>query len=277
MAGDIDCTTPAQKPSVFSIPRPVTSAFLSKQKKLGSMPRYSRCWLINGRIVVKTGRGVHRSEAETLLLLRSRGLQVPEVFDHYPDPATGNYVIVMEYIEGIPLDQAVDFYDQADKLSIISQLHQFVATMRAEMRHKNFIGSVDATGVKDHLFVPGLAGPFDSERDFVKGLAESLEARAEGSWIKLIMVLLGQLPDHGDHSVLTHGDLNARNILVRGSKIVAILDWDQAGYYPEHWESVKSCFWNLDLDFFHKAIVEEVLQAYPLELSVMLHARDIVW
>ena len=268
---------PNHKALVSGLPRPVTAAFLSNQTKLGPMPRYSSCWLVDNRFVVKTGKGVTRSEAETLRLLREKGLQVPEVIDHYADPATGNHVIVMEYIEGRSLDQAIDSYGPEEKKSIISQLQRFITTMRQELRTTKFIGSVDSTDVKDLLFVPALSGPFDSEKEFVDGLAGSLEARAEGSWIKLVTVLLNHLPDHGSNFVLTHGDINPRNILVRGSQIVAILDWGQAGYYPEYWESVKSCFWDLDLEFFHKAIVEEVLRPYPLELSVLLHARDIVW
>lgn len=274
MAGD---STPSCKHLVPGLPRPVTTAFLSTQKKLGPMPDYSRCWLVNDKVVVKTGRGVRKSEAETLRLLKDRGLQVPEVFDDYVNPETGDHVIVMEYIEGAPLDQVIDSFGPEEKKALISQLQRFTTTMRQQLSTSKFIGSVDKTDVKDLLFVQGRAGPFDSERAFVNGLVESLHARAEGSWIQLVAVLLGHLPDHGEEFVMTHGDLNTRNILVRGSEIVAILDWSQAGYYPEHWESVKSCFWDLDLDFFHKAVVEEVLRPYPLELSVMLHARDIVW
>lgn len=33
--------------------------------------------------------------------------------------------------------------------------------------------------------------------------------------------------------VLTHGDLSPRNIMVDGSRITGILDWDNAGFYPE--------------------------------------------
>ncbi|KAN0123120.1 kinase-like protein [Russula decolorans] len=35
---------------------------------------------------------------------------------------------------------------------------------------------------------------------------------------------------------LTHGDLLPHNILVKGSKITGIFDWETAGYYPEFWE-----------------------------------------
>ncbi|KAL1865110.1 hypothetical protein VTK73DRAFT_5480 [Phialemonium thermophilum] len=277
MAEDVVTEEGTTMSTLSRLPRPITAAFLAKHRKLGTMPEFSRCWLVSGKLVVKTGRGVRRSEAETLHLLRRTGLPVPRVVDDYAHPETGDHVIIMEYVEGVPLDQMLDAMDGNGKRTVVTQLHHFVQTMRRDLRTSGFIGAVDSTEVKDHLFVAGRSGPFETERDFVNGLVASLEARAEGSWIRLVSVLLNRLPDHGPQFVLTHGDLNARNILVRGSQIVAVLDWGQAGYYPEHWESVKACFWDLDMDFFHKAVVEEVLQYYPLELSVMLHARDIVW
>ena len=44
--------------------------------------------------------------------------------------------------------------------------------------------------------------------------------------------------------VFTHGDLHPGNILVSqeedGSwKIVAIIDWENSGFYPAYWESIK--------------------------------------
>jgi aminoglycoside phosphotransferase len=37
-------------------------------------------------------------------------------------------------------------------------------------------------------------------------------------------------------SVLTHGDLSSRNLLVKDGCIVAVIDWDTFGWYPEFWE-----------------------------------------
>lgn len=36
--------------------------------------------------------------------------------------------------------------------------------------------------------------------------------------------------------VLTHGDLNPFNILVRGDKVVGLIDWESSGWYPHYWE-----------------------------------------
>jgi len=38
--------------------------------------------------------------------------------------------------------------------------------------------------------------------------------------------------------VFTQGDLAARNILVREGRIIALLDWEYAGWYPVYWEYV---------------------------------------
>lgn len=51
----------------------------------------------------------------------------------------------------------------------------------------------------------------------------------------------------GHKIVLTHADLNPRNILVqrdrRGSwRVSAIVDWETAAYYPEYWDYTKALF-----------------------------------
>ncbi|KAH7881883.1 hypothetical protein F5I97DRAFT_1914174 [Phlebopus sp. FC_14] len=38
------------------------------------------------------------------------------------------------------------------------------------------------------------------------------------------------------HIYLIHGDLLSHNILVGGSKITAVINWETAGFYPEFWE-----------------------------------------
>jgi len=49
----------------------------------------------------------------------------------------------------------------------------------------------------------------------------------------------------------THGDITRRNILIRVDgedandvSVVAILDWEQAGWRPEYWETAKFMFGN---------------------------------
>lgn len=44
--------------------------------------------------------------------------------------------------------------------------------------------------------------------------------------------------DHG--IVFSHGDFAPRNIMVKDDRVVGLLDWEYAGWYPEYWDFVKS-------------------------------------
>lgn len=53
------------------------------------------------------------------------------------------------------------------------------------------------------------------------------------------------LPDTG-HICFTHADLTLSNIIISGEldsqRIAGIIDWEQAGWYPEYWEYCKLHF-----------------------------------
>lgn len=50
------------------------------------------------------------------------------------------------------------------------------------------------------------------------------------------------LPDDGN-VYFTHGDLTYTNIIVKGApgsyRLSGVIDWEQAGWYPEYWEYCK--------------------------------------
>ncbi|KAI1498975.1 hypothetical protein F5X99DRAFT_431084 [Biscogniauxia marginata] len=81
--------------------------------------------------------------------------------------------------------------------------------------------------------------------------------------------------------VLTHADLTPEHILVRydgyAIEIVGIVGWGQAGYYPEYYEYVKMNFWDAESRFIGDRVADRVLKPWLPELSVFLHARDIIW
>jgi aminoglycoside phosphotransferase len=43
--------------------------------------------------------------------------------------------------------------------------------------------------------------------------------------------------------VFTHNDLFPRNIMVDGSRVTGVIDWESAGWFPAHWEYCKSTNW----------------------------------
>ena len=48
--------------------------------------------------------------------------------------------------------------------------------------------------------------------------------------------------------IFTHGGIVVRNILVHDGSIVAVLDWEYAGWYPAYWDYVFAlqCLDNID-------------------------------
>lgn len=53
------------------------------------------------------------------------------------------------------------------------------------------------------------------------------------------------LLDDDSSVVLTHGDLHRSNIIVSATSpayVLAIIDWEQSGWYPDYWEYCKTLY-----------------------------------
>ncbi|KAJ3777213.1 kinase-like protein [Lentinula raphanica] len=72
----------------------------------------------------------------------------------------------------------------------------------------------------------------------------------EVSWTTRLerLRLIAQPVHSKDHRItFTHSDMNASNILVKDDHLVAIIDWEFAGWYPEYWEYTQLIMQNLHL------------------------------
>lgn len=107
------------------------------------------------------------------------------------------------------------------------------------------LGSVNRGPVQDTYFSPDYhQGPFFSAREFhdftqfVAAYWLPMEKRPPEPYRDM-------LPDTA-RICLTHGDLNLANILIVRSldetrvTVSGIVDWEQAGWYPEYWEYCKA-------------------------------------
>jgi hypothetical protein len=71
----------------------------------------------------------------------------------------------------------------------------------------------------------------------------------------------------------THGDLHLDNIMISGEPgsrhVASVVDWGQAGWYPEFWEYVcMECFvWNHE--WFEQGWSDRVLKRYPDESEAL--------
>ena len=99
--------------------------------------------------------------------------------------------------------------------------------------------------MRDIMFSDGdayPAGPFDNVAAFNDAFAQ-LSARGGGVVRKSVPELAGL--DDDVPVVFTHADLDLSNTLVSKRddgpiRVVAIIDWHQAGWYPQPWEWLKA-------------------------------------
>ena len=74
------------------------------------------------------------------------------------------------------------------------------------------------------------------EDEFNEWLMRDLDDRYSQELYEMLLTMI-----RVDHKiVLTHGDFHPRNIIVKDMVITGIIDWEFAGWYPEHWEYIKA-------------------------------------
>ncbi|KAM0323031.1 hypothetical protein ACHAQA_009130 [Verticillium albo-atrum] len=234
---------------------------------------------IDPKTIVKSGSSVRLSEAETMRFIRARTtIPVPQVHDAYTDEESGMVRIVMEFIPGENLDTAWDKYTDDEKAHVIAQLRGYMDELR---RIKGtFIGSIDGSWCNDHYFdnEPAGYGPFANEAEFNQGIIKALRAAKPGEdWVGFTCDIFDEVMK-GHEIVMTHNDLDPRNILVRGSEIVALLDWELSGYYPEYWEYCKAMRrpdW--ESGWVRDRALEKVIKPYRMEMTVIWNTNEIIW
>ena len=233
---------------------------------------------VDSKTIVKTGSSVRKSEAEIMRFIRNRtSIPVPEVLNSYMDEKRGKECIVMEFIPGDNLDKAWEGYTDIEIESVVSQLRGYMEQLRSIKG--TFIGSVDGAPCNDQYFdeKPNGYRPFINEEEFNRGIVSALKEAVPEDWSGFTCDIWAEVMT-GHEIVMTHNDFDPRNILVRGSEVVALLDWELSGYYPEYWEYCKALrrpTWHSG--WIRDRALEKVLQPYRKELSVMWNTREIIW
>lgn len=220
--------------------------------------------LTNG-LCVKYGPRVHLSEASTMIFISQHtSIPVPRVICAFTH-STWTY-IVTERIEGHMLSKDWVYRSEDSKAKLLSQLKQYICEMRELQPPKGMLGvvSVDGGSLSD-CRIPGPSlrfGPFETIQDFHRHLRMDMDfdPRLDPDVQELIRQQSKSWP-----LVFTHGDLSSLNILARGNDLVAIVDWETAGWYPSYWEytsayqvNPQNSFWVEEIDKFLTPMPEEL-------------------
>lgn len=173
------------------------------------------------------GVGKHPSEALALQFVKEHTtIPVPKVISSDWDRVT------MEYVEGQTLKQAWLVLTPDEQRNILAQLSGYVKQLQA--LRGLYIGRLDGQGAVVPSIITRSGGPFQTTAEFQDWLATPRASEPESIYWNQVTAHLGQ-----DYPInFTHGDIAARNIMVRDGQIVAILDWEYAGWYPVYWDYV---------------------------------------
>ena len=124
------------------------------------------------------------------------------------------------------------------KSSIVEQLIGYIHELR-QLKGES-ISSASGSPTLMYLFSSRVDKVLNSSSEF-HHLLTSRVYRLPGMLRKIPEAYINFLRSRFDDNsclVFTHADLADRNILVQDGRIIGILDWEWAGFYPEHWEFV---------------------------------------
>jgi len=221
-------------------------------------------------IVVKYGSNVDLDEAKSIsFVVKNISIPVPMVRGSYEHDSM-KYIFLTR-LTGTPLSECLHSMS-SDEYDIISQeMGALLSELRAlrveEFECCSYIGSVGFGEVKDKMLRAGRneRGPFLTEKALHSNICQRWEdARSWGNpkpnhYIEVIRRMYAENNNH--EIVFTHADLHPSNILVNEGHISGIVDWQDAGWYPEYWEYVTimnrctgywDTLWPLKIDKFLK-------------------------
>ena len=151
------------------------------------------------------------------------------------------YLLFTTLMPGLDLERAWPHLDDAHKKSIGVQIDRLLTQLRSLSKPSHLpLGGVQGEGCKDAR--RGLRvnkKPIMDAKQF-HDFIFSGSTTASPVYIQLLRDLVPM----SSKCVFTHGDIRPANIMVEQGEdgtweVVAIIDWEASGFYPEHWESVK--------------------------------------
>ncbi|KIW55887.1 hypothetical protein PV05_04595 [Exophiala xenobiotica] len=146
---------------------------------------------------------------------------------------SGPSEVSMGDIRGKTLQEVWPTLSEEGKKSFARRMNAILEQLRS--LQGRYIGSVEEGPAVDMRRSTERGGPFSSETDFNTFLRQNAISKIPKIYHRMLASLMSDT-----HRILfTHGDLSPRNILVREGRIVGLLDWECAGWYPEYWEFVR--------------------------------------
>lgn len=184
---------------------------------------------------------VHPPEVEAMQYVASHTtIPIPKIYKVH---TLGNSIFIeMAYIRGEPLSRAWRTLAPDQKKTIFADIKQYVSILRQLPPPKeDLVSSALQNPTHDSRVGARFFGPMN-QREFHSLLRRNLI-------MEEVTRFFGKEAEKLHTSTyrthFTHGDLVPRNIIVRGGRVAAIIDWAYSGWYPEYWEFTKAHYAHL--------------------------------
>lgn len=220
---------------------------------------------ISSKRVAKLRCKTPELEGHRFALANTR-LPVPRIYRTHT--WRGHLAIEMEYIPHCEtLQQCWRTLSSEEKLRIVHQVSEYIQQLRSIKPPPESSSKVSSAGggaCRDiRISNSNLFGPFDD----VAGFHCCVRNGVKPENIKEIFgENVADIHNRSYTICFTHGDLGPQNILVRDSKVAAIIDWECSGWYPEYWEYTKAHYNSVLLPEFYEMLRQHVPQ-YNDELA----------
>ncbi|KAI3581001.1 kinase-like domain-containing protein [Fusarium oxysporum f. sp. albedinis] len=224
----------------------------------------------NGQVLalkVSSPNGIDRSQADMMHHAATHGVLAPEVRGVY-DVITKRpiaRVMVSERVPGVPLVDVWQAMSEDEQRSIKGQLRGQIQHMRTLVHP--YIGRINrqpTRNIYNTTFIRH-CGPFEDEEAFDNWCLDRLSGGTIQHW-RWKKVLERQRRKSTGRFVLTHGDLSPRNIMVDGSTITGIIDWELSGFYPEYVEYAFAIGIGPGMEEWWIPVLKEVLEPCSSEM-----------
>lgn len=218
-----------------SICAPTPSEILDVLRLAQGSPSYAdaTCTAIdlgNGLVLKRSERALAKEAVAMEFVRRNTSIPVPKVHKFFEHGGLG--WILMDKIDGVTLETCSGVLTDKQWNEILAQLHSYVCELRRLPRpaSRGVLGSWPSGPYLRPDFDPAPTRPWLFVEEFWSHWVHRARRRQYPE------VPRPDVLAHPCNTVLSHGDLQAKNIMVQGARIVAILDWETFGFYPDVWE-----------------------------------------
>ncbi|RJE22680.1 Phosphotransferase enzyme family [Aspergillus sclerotialis] len=172
----------------------------------------------------------------------------------------------MGYVQGVTLQAIWTSLNSSftGKQAIVKQVAAYVDQLQLlEPPQKEVVASAGLGQCLDYRVGYNTFGPFFNIEEFHSFLRGQIPLE---NCTQVYGESVTQCHARQYRTCFAHGELCARNIIIRNGDVVAIVDWQFSGWYPEYWEYTRAHFGLFDMPSWYTEF-QNAVPRYDDELA----------